>query len=145
VCVGQLLKQHATQHEDALSKEVQACMHAGTLVPTPVVVSVLTQCWNGTKGPVLLDGFPRVHEQMDVVDKLGCVAGVLFLDCPEDVMISRMDKTDCDDEIALLAQFTEHCLPCLDLYERAGLLHVVGAAQGIEEVQAALQSTIRAL
>lgn len=145
VCVGQLLKQCAAKNEDALSKEVQACIKKGTLVPTDTVTRVLTQCLAGITGPVLLDGFPRVHEQMGAVDKLGKVAGVIFLDCPEDVMIKRMDKSDCDDEIALLTQFTEHCLPCLDLYDRAGLLRVVDAGPGIDEVQLALQTTLRAL
>ena len=145
VCVGQLLKQCAAKKEDAISKEVQACIKTGTLVPTGTVIRVLTQCLAGITGPVLLDGFPRVQEQMGAVDKLGKVTGVIFLDCAEDVMIKRMDKSDCGDEIALLAQFTEHCLPCLDRYDRAGLLHVVDAGPGIDEVQAALQTTLGAL
>ena len=87
----------------------------------------------------------RADGVMGAVDKLGKVTGVIFLDCAEDVMIKRMDKSDCGDEIALLAQFTEHCLPCLDLYDRAGLLHVVDAGPGIDEVQAALQTTLGAL
>ena len=142
ICVGQLLKQEASDDRD----EVKACMAAGTLVPTATVVRVLERALQEVKGPVLLDGFPRVAEQIEVADTLGTVAGVVFLDCSEDVMLQRMNKTDADsDEIALIAQFTEHCLPCIDEYEQAGLVHLVNAGQGVDEVQSSLQSTLAGL
>jgi len=121
-------------------------MAAGTLVPTATVVRVLERALQEVKGPVLLDGFPRVAEQIEVADTLGTVAGVVFLDCSEDVMLQRMNKTDADsDEIALIAQFTEHCLPCIDEYEQAGLVHLVNAGEGFDEVQSSLQSTLAGL
>lgn len=145
VCVGQLLKRHATQNQDAVAQEVQACISAGKLVPTATVILVLSRHLQSIKGPVILDGFPRVHQQIGVIDKLGTVQGVILLDCSEDVMRMRMSKDDCDDEISLLEQFTENCLPLVDIYDRAGLLHIVNTAKGIDEVTSDLESTIRSL
>ena len=119
ICVGRLLKQE-TESGSSDSDEIAECMRAGTLVPTPTVLRVLQRHLEQSTGPILLDGFPRVVDQVDKVLQLGDVQGVLFLDCKEAVLRERMDKTDCDDEIALIAQFTDHCLPVLDL----SLIHI---------------------
>jgi Ca2+-binding EF-hand superfamily protein len=120
-------------------------MKAGTLVPTPVVLRVLQRHLEQSTGPVLLDGFPRVVDQMDKLSELGNVLGVLFLDCEEAVLRERMDKTDCNDEVALIAQFTDHCLPVLDLYDKEGLVQVVDASASAEVVEVILQKLIQSI
>ena len=144
LCVGQLLK--AEQQDGAPDcDEIAKCMAAGTLVPTATVLRVVRRHLEKSEGPVLLDGFPRVAEQVEEVEKLGDLKGVLFLDCAESVLIERMDKTDCDDPTALIAQFTDHCLPVVDTYENAGKVQVIDASASIEDVQSSLQSKIRSL
>ena len=76
---------------------------------------------------MLLDGFLRVSDQVDAVATLGAVKTVLFLDCTEDVMVERLSKQDCPDEVALLAQFADHCLPVIDRYDKAGLARRIDA------------------
>ena len=108
------------------------------------VLQVLQRHLEQSTGPILLDGFPRVVDQVDKVLQLGDVQGVLFLDCKEAVLRERMDKTDCDDEIALIAQFTDHCLPVLDLYDKQGLVQVIDASASAEAVQSSLQMKLKA-
>ena len=143
LCVGQLLKQER-ESGTSDSDEIAECMKAGTLVPTHTVLRVLQRHLEQSTGPVLLDGFPRVVDQMDKLSELGDVQSVLFLDCKEAVLRERMDKTDCDDEIALIAQFTDHCLPVLDLYDKKGLVQVIDASASAEVVQSSLQMKLKA-
>ena len=143
VCVGALLKQEIELGtEDAA--EIAACMHAGRLVPTATVLRVLRHL-EKSAGPVLLDGFPRVQEQIGLMEQFGSVAGAIFLDCKEELLIERMDKTNCDDPIALLQQFTDHCLPVVVMYDKVGKLHCIHTEKPWDEVQAELVSTIKAL
>ena len=140
--IGVALKAEAASSSDN-SEEIQACMQAGRLVPTAIVADVLRKLQSlpsvqGCDGPILLDGFPRVAEQVDVAATVGAVKGVLFLDAPEEVLVKRLSREDCPDATALIAQFTEHCLPVIDEYDGAGLAHRVDASLPMEEVQAAM-------
>ena len=142
--VGQALKAEA-QSTSAEAAEIAACVSSGKLVPTRVVTKVLRKHMATSTGPVLLDGYPRTEEQMDTVAMLGLVKGVLFLDAPEDVLLQRLSKEDCDDEVALLAQFTEHCLPVISLYDDQGLVHVVDATASMEDVHFAMLELLSAV
>ena len=45
---------------------------------------------------MLLDGFPRINEHIEVAATLGAVKGVIFLDAPEDVLECSRDPLVCD-------------------------------------------------
>ena len=142
--VAKLLKQEVAEG-GAAAAEIDAAMKAGQLVPTKTVSEVLEKRMPRSAVPMLLDGFPRVSDQVDAVATLGAVKTVLFLDCTEDVMVERLSKQDCPDEVALLAQFADHCLPVIDRYDKAGLARRIDASVGMDEVQAAVQSVIAEL
>ena len=142
--VGQALKAEAEgggEHAD----EIKSCMAAGTLVPSATVTAVLQRLLDASEGTVLLDGFPRVQEQVATAGALGDFKGVLFLDAPEEVLVERLSREDCPDEIALIAQFTEHCLPVLDDFDSEGLVQRIDASASIEDVQAAMAAELKAL
>ena len=142
--VGQALKAEA-EADGEHAEEIKSCMAAATLVPTATVTAVLQRLLDESEGTVLLDGFPRVHEQVETASALGDFKGVLFLDAPEGVLVERLSREDCPDEIALIAQFTEHCLPVIDEYDGAGLAHRIDASLPMEEVQAAMVDLARRL
>jgi UMP-CMP kinase len=73
--------------------EIAACMAQGKLVASETVVHLLQELMLQSSGPVLLDGFPRVAQQISAVDRLGSLKGVLFLDCPEDTLVQRLTKS----------------------------------------------------
>ena len=109
VSAGQALKNASQDKSFPDAAEIAACMKAGRLVPSAIVTSVLKKCMEERSGPVLLDGFPRINEHIEVAATLGAVKGVIFLDAPEDVLRKRLDRGELDnpeDEAALLDQFT---------------------------------------
>ena len=109
VSAGQALKNASQDKSFPDAAEIAACMKAGRLVPSAIVTSVLKKCMEERSGPVLLDGFPRIKEHIEVAATLGAVKGVIFLDAPEDVLRKRLDRGELDnpeDEAALLEQFT---------------------------------------
>ena len=142
--VGQALKAEA-EADGEHAEEIKSCMAAATLVPTATVTAVLQRLLDESEGTVLLDGFPRVHEQVETASALGDFKGVLFLDAPEDVLVERLSREDCPDATALIAQFTEHCLPVLDDLDGAGLVRRVDASAPIEDARAAMATELEAL
>ena len=50
---------------------------------------------------VVCSRFALFSLQIDAVGEFGSVVGAVFLDCAEELLIERMDKTNCDDPIAL--------------------------------------------
>jgi len=142
--VGQALKAEA-EADGEHAEEIKSCMAAATLVPTATVTAVLQRLLDESEGTVLLDGFPRVHEQVETASALGDFKGVLFLDAPEGVLVERLSREDCPDATALIAQFTEHCLPVLDDLDGAGLVRRIDASAPIEDVRAAMATELEAL
>eukprot|EP01043_Picozoa_sp_COSAG02_P055174 COSAG02_NODE_6358_length_3627_cov_4.287698_4_plen_399_part_01 len=142
--IGQALKAEANSGSEAAA-EISACISSGALVPTAIVAAVLQKHMNASDGPVLLDGFPRTADQIDIVGTVGIVKGVLFLDAPEEVLLQRLSKEDCGDSVALLAQFTDHCLPVISMYDDAGLVHRIDASASMEDVHFEMLSVLRAV
>ena len=114
-------------------------------VPTAIVAKVLQKHMAATSGPVLLDGFPRTADQIDIVATVGLVKHVLFLDAPEEVLLQRLSKEDCGDTVALLAQFTDHCLPVISMYDDAGLVQRIDTSVSMEDVYFAMVDVLSAV
>ena len=73
VSAGQALKNASQDKSFPDAAEIAACMKAGRLVPSAIVTSVLKKCMEERSGPVLLDGFPRIKEHIEVAATLGAV------------------------------------------------------------------------
>ena len=135
------------------AKIINDIIVAGNIVPVEITVNLIKVAmekngWAAKK--YLVDGFPRNedneagwHRVMgDEVD----VKFVLFLDCPEEVMLDRLikrgeaagDARRNDDNIETAKKrfktFIESTMPIVDLYEKVGKTRRISADADPESV-----------
>jgi UMP-CMP kinase len=104
----------------------------------------------------LIDGFPRsegnVNAWKDVVGKSANVERVLFFECPEDVLTSRLlerGKTSGrnDDSIDVIRKrfntYREESMPIIEMYEKEGILKKIIADRSIEDVYKEVESLLK--
>ena len=128
-------------------------MVEGKIVPGEVTVGLMKKAIEkhaqGNKRKVLIDGFPRSQQNLDVWQKVmaetATVPFVLFLDANEDAMIERIieraktsGRTDDNPESLKkrFAVFKGESLPIVEHFEAKGKVRKVDALGGIEEVYA---------
>ena len=130
---------------------IQEMMTLGKIVPVEVTLNLLKKAMdkNHATNKFLIDGFPRAIDQaVAFEEQVGPCAFTLFLDCPEDVMRSRLlerGKTSgrVDDNEATIVKrfrtFIEQSKPVVDRYHATGLVREVSSVGTREEVFAALK------
>lgn len=117
----------------------------GKIVPGEITINLLKKAVEGSDAPgVLIDGFPRKLAQAGAFEKdVSEFEFVLFLDCPEEVMESRLLKRGetsgrVDDNIESIRKrfrtFVETSLPVIEYYEAKGKVHRINATETVEEV-----------
>jgi adenylate kinase len=143
---GDLLRGEV-RRRSAVGREMKALMDAGKLVPTETMVMLLRDAMSRSNGRrFLIDGFPRSREQAEVFERLVCQPQfVLFFDCPEATMRSRLlergktsGRSD-DNEATILKRFhtfVTESMPVIDDYRARGMLHEVSAVPTAPEVYA---------
>jgi UMP-CMP kinase len=130
------------------------------IVPSEITVELI---WNAMEEmkmgsghtKFLIDGFPRsegnVNAWNDVVGHRANVESVLFFECPEDVLISRLlerSKTSgrVDDDIDVIRKrfdtYREESLPIIEMYDRDGKVRKIVADRSIEEVYTEVESIL---
>ena len=105
---------------------------------------------------VLVDGFPRsegnVNSWKEVVGPKANVEKVLFFECPEDVLTSRLlerAKTSGrnDDNIDVIrkrfATYKNESMPIINMYEKEGKVKKIIADRSIDEVYAEVESLLK--
>lgn len=105
----------------------------------------------------LIDGFPRsegnVNAWKEVVGtKKANVESVLFFECPEDILTSRLlerAKTSGrnDDSIDVIRKrfvtYREESMPIIEMYEKEGKVRKIIADRSIEEVYKEVESILK--
>merc|ERR1712150_454478 len=108
----------------------------------------------------LIDGFPRSAENLSAWTKAFegsdnvVVEFVLFLDCPEEEMTSRIINRGatsgrCDDKVDVIKKrfqtFRDESIPIVDFYKQQGKLKTVAADRTIEAVSSEISSLFLSL
>eukprot|EP00900_Chrysochromulina_parva_P000867 jgi/Chrpa1/10781/Chrysochromulina_OHIO_Genome00022394-RA len=117
----------------------------GAIVPAQVTLDLLKGAIQSTKGPYLIDGFPRSLDNMQAfVDQVkgGC-ALTLFYDVSEEVMEGRLLKRGetsgrSDDNAATIKKrfktFTDQSVPVIEILRGQGLVATIDASRSPHEV-----------
>lgn len=140
---GDLLREHMKSGSKD-GNMVADMIKNGQIVPSEVTVNLLDAAMKESgQDKFLIDGFPRNAENRDAFEKeMGYDCDfVLFFDCPEDVMESRLlgrNEGRTDDNIETIRKrfkvFTESSMPVISHYESLGKVKRVIADKPVEEV-----------
>jgi len=140
----------------AQGKMIDEYIKEGKIVPVEVTVKLLLDAIRASGGQrFLIDGFPRNTNNLSgwqqVAGEELAVGGVLFFDCPEDVMELRLlerGKTSgrTDDNIeSIKKRFTTYkneTTPIIAYYEHQQLTHKIDGTRDIEVVWADTQAAV---
>ena len=152
---------------------INSAISAGRIVPSEITVELIKNAMmeessrrriRGGKGEdgggggrtkFLVDGFPRSGGNVDawdaVVGDAATVEAVLFFECPEGVLTSRLlerSKTSGrnDDTIDVIRKrfdtYREESVPIVEMYERVGKVRRIIADRSIEEVYREVESIL---
>jgi adenylate kinase len=143
-----------------VGKRAEAFMAQGELVPDAVILELLMPRVLGAAaaGGYLLDGFPRTVEQATEARKLAESAGaapdvVVYLDAPRDELVRRiLSRAEiegrADDNLETVTKrlevFDDATRPLIDHYRDRGLLRVVDASRGEDDVTDEILSALSA-
>jgi UMP-CMP kinase len=132
----------------AQAEMINTMIKEGKIVPSEVTVGLLERAMdNSPTKKFLIDGFPRNFENNEAWEKQvqpKCdLAFILFLDCPEEVMESRLLKRGEtsgreDDNLESIKKrfhtYVEQTMPVLEYYEKLGKVRRIAADRTPEEV-----------
>jgi adenylate kinase len=157
IAAGDLLRAEVEAHTP-LGRQVSGLMERGELVPDPVILSLLMPVVLAAaeKNGYLLDGFPRSVEQAVEARTLAERAdaapdAVIYLDAPRDELVRRIVSRAeiegrADDNMETVTNrlqvFEEATRPLVEYYRERGLLHVVDASRGEDEVTAEILAAL---
>lgn len=135
------------------AKIINDIIVAGNIVPVEITVNLIKVAMekNGwAEKKYLVDGFPRNEDNEEgwrrVMGDAVDVKFVLFLDCPEEVMLDRLmkrgeaagDARRNDDNIETAKKrfktFIESTMPIVDMYEKVGKTRRISANAAPETV-----------
>ena len=152
---GDLLREER-KSGSAQGQMIEEYIKEGKIVPVEVTVKLLVNAMEADGGSrFLVDGFPRNTNNLSgwqqvVGDRLA-LGGVLFYDCPEEVMEARLlerGKTSgrADDNIESIRKrfltYQNETKPILGYYEHQGLCYKIDGARDVEDVWRDTQTTI---
>ncbi|KAJ5082074.1 hypothetical protein N7532_011117 [Penicillium argentinense] len=159
---GDLLRAEQVREGSQYGDMIKTYIREGKIVPMEVTVALLSNAMAdslatnpppaGTKARFLIDGFPRKLDQAVFFEETVCVSElVLFLDCPEDVMESRLLKrgetSGRDDDNAesirkRFRTFVETSMPVVDDFQKKGKVVAVKATGSVDEVYGLVKAGI---
>jgi len=161
---GDLLRAEQIREGSQYGAMIKEFITEGKIVPMEVTVALLSNAMAeslstnppppGTKARFLIDGFPRKLDQAVFFEKTVCPSElVLFLDCPEDVMESRLLKRGetsgrDDDNAASIRKrfrtFVETSMPVVEAFRAQDKVVTVKATGSVEEVYEIVKAGIEA-
>ena len=173
---GDLLRAERSKKigSSSLADVINSAISAGRIVPSEITVELIKNAMmeesrrrcrrrgggedaggGGGRTKFLIDGFPRSGGNVDawnaVVGDAATVEAVLFFECPEDVLTSRLlerSKTSGrnDDTIDVIRKrfdtYREESVPIVEMYERVGKVRKIIADRSIEEVYREVESIL---
>lgn len=146
---GDLLREER-KSGSAQGQMIDEYIREGKIVPVEVTVKLLVDAIQASGAKrVLVDGFPRNTNNLSgwqqVVGDSLLLGGVLFYDCPEEVMQERLlerGKTSgrTDDNIESIKKrfhtYTKETTPILQYYEHQSMVHRIDGTRDMEVVWA---------
>jgi UMP-CMP kinase len=160
---GDLLRAEQVREGSQYGELIRHHIREGTIVPMEVTVALLSNAMADTlfKGSskahparFLIDGFPRKLDQAIFFEETVCPSKlVLFLNCPEDVMLSRLLKRGetsgrDDDNIESIRKrfrtFEETSMPVVHNFEKQGKVIRIEATGTKEEVYERIKEEFKA-
>jgi adenylate kinase (isozyme 1 subfamily) len=151
---GDLLRDEVKSGSE-VGKQCEQIMKEGKLVPQEVIIGLLKAAMikSGTTD-FLIDGFPRALDQAHMFESMikPCEY-VIFFDCPEEVMESRLLKRGetsgrSDDNAETIRKrfktFVEQSLPVIEHYEKLSKAYKISATQDPDEVFAEVVKALEA-
>lgn len=163
---GDLLRAEQEREGSQYGDMIREYIREGKIVPMEVTVALLSNAMDasmakskdesktpaGSKARFLIDGFPRKLDQAHFFEDTVCPSElVLFLDCPEDVMESRLLKRGetsgrSDDNAASIRKrfttFVETSMPVVEHFREKEKVVEVRADVTVEEVFAKVKAGI---
>ena len=144
---GELLRQAAKEKNEE-AELINSYMKEGKIVPASITCELQRKCMEKNDKDYkafLCDGFPRNEENLkfffEVMGKDIKVLCTLFLSCPEDVCIERIQKRGegrVDDNIETVKKrfksLKEETIPTVNKLKRYGPVYEIKANQTIENV-----------
>jgi len=155
---GDLLRSEIAQ-KTPLGLEAKNLMDKGQLVPDEVVIGMISSALDTYRdvNGFLFDGFPRTTAQAEALDKLldfnkTSIGAVLFLQVPEDELISRMinraktsgrsDDADENVQRKRLEVYTRDTLPVANHYRKSDKVVEVEGVGTVDDIFRALCTVI---
>lgn len=158
---GDLLRAERKKEGSELADIINSNISSGKIVPSEITVQLVKNAMEEMRkanGQIkfLIDGFPRsegnVTAWQDVVGENADVESVLFFECPEDILTSRLlerSKTSgrSDDSIDVIRKrfvtYREESMPIIKKYEKEGKVRKIIADRSIEEVYKEVESLLK--
>ena len=154
---GDLLRQEQERPGSKVGALIKEYIKEGQIVPQEVTIGLLADAIshahdNGSSN-FLVDGFPRKMDQALTFERevVPC-QGVLFLDCPEEVMRERLmerGKTSgrADDNAEAIAKrfrtFVETSMPVVEYYGEKGMVKRVVCDKPVDEVYESVEGAMK--
>ena len=91
ISTGDLLRE-AVRNGTELGTKAKGYMDAGKLVPDALVIGLIKEKLKGSKGGVILDGFPRSLEQAKALDEVLKVGLAVDLKVDQEALIKRLTE-----------------------------------------------------
>ncbi|KAJ5312289.1 hypothetical protein PENANT_c011G07416 [Penicillium antarcticum] len=161
---GDLLREEQNRAGSQYGEMIKEYIREGKIVPMEVTVALLSNAMAdslasnppapGTKARFLIDGFPRKLDQAVFFEETVCPSElVLFLDCPEAVMETRLLKRGetsgrADDNAESIRKrfrtFVETSMPVVEDFRGKDKVVTVTADKSVEEVYQEVKAGIEA-
>ena len=133
ICAGDLLRQHIADGTE-FGKSYQAAYERGEFAPSSVTCGIMGQaldeCTDDAK--IILDGFPRNHEQLHWLEKNYEIDRCILLEVSKDLAVKRLlgrGRKD-DNEKAIQKRFSlyeKETMPVTNYYGEQGKLYTISA------------------
>jgi len=156
---GDLLREERSREGSTYGALIENHIRNGTIVPVEITCKLIENAMiaadHSTTG-FLVDGFPRNQDNFDGWNReMGTKANirfVLFLDCPEDMCVSRclgrnQGRSD-DNEESLrkrIVTYNQQTKLIIDKYSSSGLVKRVDATRNPDEVFSAISELFKKL
>ncbi len=155
---GDLLRSEIAQ-QTPLGMEAKSLMDKGQLVPDEVVIGMISTALDANKdvNGFLFDGFPRTTAQAEALDKLldfnkTSIGAVLFLQVPEEELISRMvnraktsgrsDDADENVQRKRLEVYSRDTLPVANHYRKSDKVVEIEGVGSVDDIFTSLSTII---
>lgn len=137
-----------------LGREIQKYIEAGDIVPAETVNQVMHERLQeeDTEKGVMIDGFPRTHEQAVALDKIlgeigRAVTEVIYLKVSDEIAIERMEgrkRADDTPEVMRhrLELYHKDTEPLIEYYRERGILKEVNGDAAVSEIEEEIRSIL---